>query len=71
MVIDVFRTPPPPKTATSIKVCSHNNHIKWMHTQGVEEPSPHRFLVFTMTTVLSASAYSFPIFPAPRMLPNK
>ena len=67
-VIDFF---PPSETATSIKVCSCNNHIKWMYTQGMEERSPPGSLVFMMTTVLNASAYSFSIFPAPRMLPNK
>lgn len=69
MVIDVFFSPS--ETATSIKVCSRNNYIKWMYAQGVEERSPPGSLVFMMTIVLNASAYSFSIFPAPRMLPNK
>lgn len=69
MVIHVFFSPS--ETATSIKVCSRNNYIKWMYAQGVEERSPPGSLVFMMTIVLNASAYSFSIFPAPRMLPNK
>lgn len=64
-------SPPTSEIATSIKACSHDNHIKWMYTQGVEERSPPRSLAFMMTAVVNASAYPFSILPAPRMLPNK